>query len=107
MSKFIDETLKENGVWSMKRVIVAVFVPFDLLLATYIVLSDRFLGDKVVNPYAIQIFDSILLFITAALGLTAVASYLIEKVKSKTETYQEKTTSETTIINPSKEETIG
>ena len=97
--KFLDDTLKENNSWSMKRICVAVFLPFDLILATYIVLSDRFLGDKVVNPYAIQIFDSILVFIAAALGITVVATYLTEKVKSQGNSFSQTTTTEVTENN--------
>ena len=102
--KFLDDTLKENSSWSMKRICVAVLLPYYILLTTYIVISDRILGEKVVNPYAIQISDSVLVFIATALGMTLVANYLIEKVKSKSDTYQEKTTSETTITTPKDEQ---
>lgn len=100
--KFIDDTLKEvDGSWSMKRVCVAVLFPYNLGLGLYIVLSDKILDTKVVNPYAIQIFDSVLVFLAAALGITVVANYLTEKVKAKQDTYSETTTTEINAsINP-------
>jgi hypothetical protein len=68
-SKLIDDTLKVKGNYSMKRISVAVTFPNTLALGWYIVLSDRWLGDKVVNIYAIQVFDSLLIFCTAGLSL--------------------------------------
>lgn len=71
MIKFRDDTLKVKGKYSMKRVLVAVSFPYTLGLGIYIVISDRLLGLKTVNPYAIQVFLGMLAFITGALGITA------------------------------------
>jgi len=57
----------------MKRVLVAVSFPYTLGLGIYIVISDRLLGLKTVNPYAIQVFLGMLAFITGAIGVTAFA----------------------------------
>ena len=65
MSKFVNDTLKVNGKYSMDRVLVAVSFPFMLLIGAYIVISDRLLGLKTVNVYAIQVFTSLLGFIVA------------------------------------------
>lgn len=65
MSKFIDDTLKIKGRYSMDRVLVAITFPFMLLIGAYIVISDRLLGLKTVNVYAIQVFTGLLGFIVA------------------------------------------
>lgn len=65
MGKFIDDTLKVKGKYSMDRVLVAIAFPFMLLIGAYIVLSDRLLGLKTVNVYAIQVFTGLLGFIVA------------------------------------------
>jgi len=65
MGKFIDDTLKVRGKFSMDRVLVAVAFPFMLLIGAYIVVSDRLLGLKTVNVYAIQVFTGLLGFIVA------------------------------------------
>lgn len=65
MSKFIDDTLKVKGKFSMDRVLVAISFPFMLVLGCYIVVSDRLLGLKTVNIYAIQVFTGLLGFIVA------------------------------------------
>ena len=73
MMQFIDDTLKVNGKYSLKRVLVAVSFPYMLLLGLYIVLSDKYLGTKVVNVYAIQVFQSILAFIVSVVVTSAYA----------------------------------
>jgi len=73
MNKFIDDTIKIKGKYSMKRVLVAVSFPYTLGLGIYIVISDRLLGLKTVNPYAIQVFLGMLAFITGTIGVTAFA----------------------------------
>jgi len=65
MGKIIDDTLKVRGKFSMDRILVAVSFPYMLGLGLYIVISDRLLGLKTVNPYAIQVFTGILGFIVA------------------------------------------
>lgn len=73
MKKFISDTVMIKGKYSMKRVLVSISFPYTLLLGIYIVISDRLLGLKTVNPYAIQVFLGMLAFITGALGITAYA----------------------------------
>jgi len=63
--KIINDTLKVKGRYSMDRVLVAVTFPFMLLIGAYIVISDRLLGLKTVNVYAIQVFTGLLGFIVA------------------------------------------
>lgn len=71
--KIINDTLKIKGKYSMKRILVAVSFPYTLLLGIYIVISDRLLGLKTVNPYAVQVFLGMLAFITGAIGISAFA----------------------------------
>ena len=63
--KFIDDTLKIKGRFSMDKVLVAIAFPYMLLIGAYIVISDRLLGLKTVNVYAIQVFTGLLGFIIA------------------------------------------
>jgi len=70
----------------MKRVLVAVSFPYTLGLGIYIVISDRLLGLKTVNPYAIQVFLGMLAFITGAIGITAYAK------KAEIKDYQDTST---------------
>lgn len=73
MKKFVSDTVMVKGKYSMKRVLVAVSFPFTLAIGLFIVISDILLGLKTVNPYAIQVFSAMLLFIATALGITAYA----------------------------------
>jgi len=63
--KFVDDTLKVRGKFSMKRVLVAIFTPYALNIGNHIVTNNN------VNPYAILVFQTILTFITAVLLTTA------------------------------------
>ena len=96
--QFIEDTLMEyckhrkRLAFSMKRVAVSIFIPLAVFLAIYIVISDKILDEKVVNPYAIKVFDSFLLFIGVALGLNLL-SYVQNKPTENNSFHQE------TIIN--------
>lgn len=65
MGKIIDDTLKIRGKYSMDRILVAVSFPITLAIGIYIVISDRLLGLKTVNGFAIQVFTGLLGFIVA------------------------------------------
>jgi len=69
--KFIDDTLKIRGKYSMKRVLVSVTFPITMLIGLFIVISDRLLELKTVNVYAIQVFNSLLMFISVMVGINA------------------------------------
>lgn len=73
MNKFVEDTLKVNKKYSLKRILVAVAFPYSLLLGTYIVISDRLLGLKTVNPYAIQVFQTLMGFVVAVVVTSAYA----------------------------------
>jgi len=84
--KFIDDTLKEaDGKWSMKRICIAIAFPYVLGLGIYIVLSDRILIEKVVNPFAMQVFDSVWIFIGVGLGMTVWANIKKESTPTQTD----------------------
>lgn len=66
---------KQRYAYSMRRVTIAAFIPIIILLGIYIVISDRWLGLKTVNIYAIQVLNSFLMFVGLGLGLN-LASYI-------------------------------
>lgn len=74
----ISNILKENGIWSIKRIIALVTFVFMILLGVFIVVSDKFLL-RVVNPYAIQVFNSLLGFLILLLGITEVGKKFVTK----------------------------
>ena len=76
----LNDILKENGIYSQKRVYALVVLLFTLSLGAFIVVSDKILI-KVVNPYAIQVFDSLLLF----LGVLISAAVVDKKITNKVE----------------------
>jgi hypothetical protein len=78
--KLLNDILKKNNIYSQKRVYAFIVLLFTLLLGAFIVISDKIL-DKVVNPYAIQVFDSLLLF----LGVLISAAVVDKKLTNKTE----------------------
>jgi membrane protein insertase Oxa1/YidC/SpoIIIJ len=69
-----DKTRKKY-CYSMRRICIAIAFPYALGLGLYIVISDRLLGLKTVNIYAIQVFNTIFLFVAIGLGLN-LASYI-------------------------------
>ena len=78
--KILNDILKENSIYSIKRIISIVTFVFMILLGVFIVVSDKFLL-RVVNPYAIQVFNSLLGFLILLLGITEVG----KKFATKTE----------------------
>ena len=76
----LNDILKENNVYSQKRVYALIVLLFTLLLGAFIVVSDKILV-KVVNPYAIQVFNSLLMF----LGVLISAAVVDKKITNKVE----------------------
>lgn len=72
-----DKTRQEYS-YSLRRICIAITFPYALVLGTYIVISDRLLGLKTVNIYAIQVFNTLFLFVTLGLGLN-LAAYIKNK----------------------------
>jgi hypothetical protein len=79
--KFIGDTLMIKGKYSMKRVIVAIFVPYTLNIGMIIVRNNN------VNAYAIQVFTGLLAFITLIVAGTIVAK--IKEIKTNENTLNE------------------
>lgn len=71
--------------YSMRRITISIVFPLTMMIGIYIVISDRLLGLKTVNVYAIQVFNSLLLFITVGLGMNLTAYLKNEKEKPKNE----------------------
>lgn len=78
MKKILIDTLQQNGRWSRKSLTILVTFIFILSLGTFIVVSDKVL-DKEVNRYAIDVFDSLLIFLTVLMGISETS----KKIKNK------------------------
>lgn len=78
IENIINDTLKSRGKWSMKRLTIFVVLFLTLILGAFIVLSDLVLKVEV-NKYAQGIFDSLLLFLAALMGVTEFGKKLTNK----------------------------
>lgn len=78
--KLLNDILKENGSYAQKRVYAFIVLILTLLLGGFIVVSDKIL-DKVVNPYAIQVFDALLMFLGVLISVSVVDKKLTNKVE--------------------------
>jgi len=77
--KLIDDTLKnKDGIWSRKSIMILITFVFVLLLGTFIVVSDKVL-DKPVNIYAIDVFNSLLLFLATMTGIAEASKKILNK----------------------------
>ncbi len=77
--KLINDTLKNpQGVWSLKRIMATTVLGLDLLLGIFIVISDKILKIPI-NVYAIDVFNSLLLFVATAIGITEFGKKFINK----------------------------
>jgi len=75
-----NDILKENGIYSIKRIMATYILIVNSFLGLFIVISDKVL-DKVVNPYAIQVFNTLI----AAVMTLIVASVIDKKITTKTD----------------------
>jgi len=78
MKKILNDTLKVKGNYSMKRITAFVVIIFILILGTFIVTSDKIL-EKEVNKYAIEVFQSLLLFEATLMGIAEFGKKLKNK----------------------------
>lgn len=78
IKEIVNDTLKSRGKWSMKRLTAFVVMIFVLGLGTFIVISDKIL-DTVVNMYAIEVFNSLLIFEATLMGIAEFGKKLINK----------------------------
>lgn len=78
LDKIVDDTLKTDGRWSRKSLTTITTFIFVMLLGTFIVISDKIL-ERAVNQYAIVVFQSLLFFLGALMGLTEVSKKFINK----------------------------
>ena len=83
IKNIINDTLKSRGKWSMKRLTVFVVMVFVLALGVFIVVSDKILVREV-NRYAIDVFQSLLFFEAALMGINEFGKKL-ENKETKTE----------------------
>lgn len=78
MKKIIQDTLQSNGKWSRKSLTILTTFIFILALGTFIVISDKIL-EKEVNRYAINVFDSLLVFESLLMGLSEASKKFVNK----------------------------
>lgn len=79
--KLIDDLLKTpEGKWSRKSIIIFITFKFVILLGTFIVVSDKIL-EKEVNRYSIDVFNSLLLFLAASMGISEASKKILNKEK--------------------------
>lgn len=78
MKKLMSDILKSGEKWSIKRITIFLMLIFSLLLGTFIVISDKVLEVEV-NRYAIEVFNSILLFLATLMGVTEFGKKLTNK----------------------------
>jgi len=77
-AKLLNDLLKTNGKYSRKSIIIFVTFIFVILLGTFITISDKIL-QREVNRYAIDVFNSLLLFLSVAMGLSEVSKKIVNK----------------------------
>lgn len=81
MNNFINSLLKSpSGKFGRKSFIILTTFIFVLLLGTFIVLSDKIL-EREVNRYAIDVFNSLLIFLGTLLGMSVAE----KKIPSKSQ----------------------
>jgi hypothetical protein len=78
MKKMFEDTLKTNGKWSRKSLTTITTFTFVLALGTFIVVSDKIL-DKPLNTHAITVFQSLLIFLGALMGITEASKKFTNK----------------------------
>lgn len=78
IKKIINDTLKSNGKWSMKRLTAFVTFNFVLVLGTFIVISDKLLKSPI-NQYSIEVFNSLLLFLATLMGIAEFGKKIVNK----------------------------
>ena len=88
IKNIIDDTLKSRGKWSMKRLTAFVVMVFVLALGVFIVVSDKILIREV-NRYAIDVFQSLLFFEAALMGINEFGKKLANKEPKTEEAEQE------------------
>lgn len=82
--KIFNDTLKTSGKYDTKKLTIFVILINIITLGTFIVVSDKIL-DKVVNPYAIQVFMALLGFEILLMGLREAS----KKFEDKQEPFKE------------------
>lgn len=77
----LNDILKENGIYSIKRVIAIVTFIMIIALVVFVGIIAVIFNMKV-NAYAIQIFTSLIGFLILLLGITEVGKKFITKTEA-------------------------
>lgn len=80
--RVLEDTLKTNGKYSKKSLTILVTFISVLLLGFYISLSDHFLK-KEINRYAIDVFDSLLIFLATLMGISEASKKFLNKITTE------------------------
>lgn len=81
MKNLFNDTLKTSAKWDLKKLTIFATMINITALGTFITISDKIL-DKVVNPYAIQVFMALLGFQILLMGLREVSKKFENKQES-------------------------
>lgn len=76
----LNDILKSDGKYSIKRVYSMIVLVYAMLFATYIVVSDYVLESEV-NRYAIEVLETMILFTGGLIGMDEFNKKLIGKNK--------------------------
>ena len=68
LKKILNDTLKFRGKWSRKNITILVAFSLTMLIGIYIVTAD--LIGVTLSIYPIQVFDGLLVFVAAMMGIT-------------------------------------
>lgn len=77
-NKLLNDLLKTNGKYSRKSVITFITFIFVIFLGTFIIISDKVL-EREVNKYAIDVFNSLLLFLSVVMGIGEASKKIVNK----------------------------
>lgn len=77
--RVITDTLKERDRWSRTSITMLISFIFMLLVGTFIVISDSVLNVEI-NRYAIDVFDTMVLFVGAMAGFNITDKKIPNKV---------------------------
>lgn len=80
--KFLNEILKENSKYSIKRIFALITFIVSMFIGVFIVISDLYLDTKTINTQAKDVLDSFLLFTGLLIGVAEVSKKIINKTET-------------------------
>ena len=80
--KFLNEILKENSKYSIKRIFALITFIVSMFIGVFIVISDLYLDTKTINTQAKDVLDSFLLFTRLHIRVAEVSKKIINKTET-------------------------